>query len=214
VKGALDALVQATEELVADMAAPYEVSGDRAGHFRAGTAGGGRRACRALQQHPLNVGSLLNFHFELRRFQKLVEALSDHSLFDVQTFVGAGSDVDAGDEAAQEATRRRALACANVAPAWLPAPAPADPSEHHAVLGNVVARRVRDPLLGLPEDTGWIDVPPASRRAPEPCAWPHEISTRYAHRDRSLQRLVAVIATAVRRTPRQLPRVLQQASRT
>ena len=49
-------------------------------------------------------------------------------------------------------------------------------------------------LLGLPEDTAWIDVPPAF--APEQLVVrvADGMSTRYADRDGSLQRLVRVLA--------------------
>lgn len=33
-----------------------------------------------FHQHPLKVGSLLNFHFQLQRFMKPVDSLSDHAL--------------------------------------------------------------------------------------------------------------------------------------
>jgi hypothetical protein len=50
----------------------------------------------------LNVGSLLTFDFELHRYLKLVEALSDHSLFDVQTFLSTGGAIEVDAEAAQD----------------------------------------------------------------------------------------------------------------
>jgi DNA excision repair protein ERCC-2 len=49
-------------------------------------------------------------------------------------------------------------------------------------------------LLGLPENTAWIDVPPAFPAEHLSVRVADGLSTRYAHRDRSLQRLVDVIA--------------------
>lgn len=38
------------------------------------------------------MGPLLNFHFGLQSFLRLVEALSDHSLFDVRTVATEATD--------------------------------------------------------------------------------------------------------------------------
>ncbi len=79
-----------------------------------------QRAAVALAEHfnrqPLSVGALLNFHFELQRFVKLVEALRDHSLFDVQSLLGTRSGLDADAETEQEVSDA-ALCVRNVAPA-------------------------------------------------------------------------------------------------
>jgi len=193
VKTGLDALAAAAEDVVADTAAPYEVLANVPDAFVKALLTATGALSEHFNQHPLSVGSLLNFHFELRWFQKLVEALSDHSLFDVQTFLGAGIDLDAGDAAAQEA-RDAALCVRNVAPACFLRPRL---QALHSI--TLFSATLSPPdyairLLGLPEDTGWIDVPPAFPAEHLSVRVAHEISTRYAHRDRSLQRLVAVIA--------------------
>jgi Rad3-related DNA helicase len=192
VKGALDALVEAAEDLVADTAAPYEVLAAVPDALVQALQAAAGALSEHFNQHPLNVGSLLNFHFELRRFQKLVEALSDHSLFDVQTVLGAGIDLDADDAAAQGA-RDAALSIRNVAPACFLRP------RLQALQSITLFSATLSPpdyairLLGLPEDTGWLDVPPAFPAEHLTVRVAHEISTRFAHRDRSLQRLVAAI---------------------
>ncbi len=193
VKASLDALVAAAEEMVADTAAPYEVLATVPDAFVQALQAAAGALSEHFNQHPLNVGSLLNFHFELRRFQKLVEALSDHSLFDVQTFLGAGIAVDAGDAAAQEA-RDAALCVRNVAPACFLRPRLQSLQSITLFSATLSPPAYAIRLLGLPEDTGWIDVPPAFPAEHLTVRVAHAISTRYAHRDRSLQRLVAVIA--------------------
>jgi Rad3-related DNA helicase len=193
VKDALDALVEAAEELVADTAAPYEVLAAVPDAFVQALQAAAGALTEHFNQHPLNVGPLLNFHFELRRFQKLVEALSDHSLFDVQTFLGAGGDVGAGDEAAQEA-RDAALCVRNVAPACFLRPRLLALQSITLFSATLSPPRYAIRLLGLPENTGWIDVPPAFPAEHLTVRVAHGISTRFAHRDHSLQRLVAVIA--------------------
>jgi DNA excision repair protein ERCC-2 len=82
VSGALDALVQATEELVVDTIAPYAVLDAAPDSFVQALQATAGALSEHFNEQPLNTGSLLNFHFELQRFVKLVEALSDHSLFE------------------------------------------------------------------------------------------------------------------------------------
>jgi Rad3-related DNA helicase len=193
VRGALDALVQATEELVIDTAAPYEVLEAVPDAFVQALQTAAGALSEHFNQHPLNVGPLLNFHFELLRFLKLVEALSDHSLFDVQTFVGTRSSLEADGGTAQDASDA-ALCVRNVAPACFV-------RQRFKALHSVTlfSATLSPPayamqLLGLPENTAWIDIPPAFPAEHLSVHAADGISTRFAHRERSLQRLVAVIA--------------------
>ena len=192
VSGALDALVQATEDLVADTTAPYQVLEAAPDTFVQALQTAAGAVSEHFNQHPLNVGSLLDFHFELQRFLQLVEALSDHSLFDVQTFLGTRSGVDEG-EAAQDWTDA-ALCVRNVAPACFL-------RQRFKALHSVTlfSATLSPPtyamqLLGLPENTAWIDVPPAFPAEHLTVRVADGVSTRFAHRGRSLEQLVAVIA--------------------
>jgi DNA excision repair protein ERCC-2 len=193
VRGALDALVQATEVLVVDTAAPYEVLDAAPDNFVQMLQAAAAALSEHFNQHPLNVGPLLDFHFELQRFLKLVEALSDHSLFDVQTFLGTRSGIEVEGEAAQEVSDA-ALCVRNVAPACFL-------RQRFKALHSVTlfSATLSPPeyaiqLLGLPENTAWIDVPPAFAAEHLTVRVADGISTRFADRDRSLQRLVDVIA--------------------
>jgi Rad3-related DNA helicase len=193
VRGALDALVQATEELVVDTAAPYEVLDTAPDAFVQALQCAAGVLSEHFNQHPLSVGSLLNFHFKLQRFLKLVEALSDHTLFDVQTFVGTRSGMDADGGAAQD-TSDAALCVRNVAPACFL-------RQRFKALHSVTlfSATLSPPayaiqLLGLPENAAWIDVPSAFPAEHLSVHVADGISTRFAHRERSLQRLVAVVA--------------------
>ena len=192
VRGALDALVQASEDLVAGTAAPYEVLDAAPDTFVQVLQTAAGALSEHFNQHPLNVGALLDFHFELQRFLKLVEALSDHSLFDVQTFLGSRPGVETDDEAAQGASDA-ALGVRNVAPACFLR------RRFEALHSVTLFSATLSPpqyavqLLGLPENTAWIDVPPAFPAEHLTVQVAEGISTRFAHRDRSLQRLVDVI---------------------
>jgi DNA excision repair protein ERCC-2 len=193
VRGALEALVQASEDLVLDSAAPYEVLEVTPDAFVQALQTAAGATSEYFNQHPLNVGSLLTFHFELQRYLKLVEALSDHSLFDVQTFLGTRSGIEVEAETAQEGSDA-ALCVRNVAPACFL-------RQRFKALHSVTlfSATLSPPeyamrLLGLPENTAWIDVPPAFPAEHLSVRVADSISTRFAHRDRSLHQLVDVIA--------------------
>jgi Rad3-related DNA helicase len=49
-------------------------------------------------------------------------------------------------------------------------------------------------MLGLPEDTAWIDVPPVFPAENLTVRVAHQVSTRYAHRGRSIQGLTQLMA--------------------
>ena len=191
--GVLDALVQATEDLVIDTAAPYAVLDAVPDAYVQALQTAAGALSEHFNQYPLNVGALLNFHFELQRFLKLVEALSDHSLFDVQTLLGTGN----GHEAERETTQvgiDATLCVRNVAPACFLR------QRFKALQSVTLFSATLSPadyaiqLLGLPEDTAWIDVPPAFPAEHLTVRVAQDISTRFVHRERSLEPLVEVIA--------------------
>ncbi len=211
VRGALDGLVEAAQELVADTAAPYEVLATVPDAFVQALQAATGALTEHFNQHPLNVGSLLDFHFELRRFHRLVETLSDHSLFDVQTFLGAGSDTAAeADGAAAQDASDAALCVRNVAPACFLRPRLQTLQSITLFSATLSPPSYAIRLLGLPEDTAWIDVPSAfPAESPERERGPHDIDAL-----RAPGSFIAAPGhghrTAVRRAPGQLPRILQQ----
>jgi Rad3-related DNA helicase len=156
-----------------------------------------QRAAGVLAEHlnrqPLSVGALLNFHFELQRFVKLVEALSDHSLFDVQSLLGTRSGLDADTDPEQEAADA-ALCVRNVAPACFLRQRFKALHSVRLFSATLSPPQYAIQLLGLPENTAWIDVPPAFPAEHLCVRVASGISTRFAHRDRSLRRLVGVIS--------------------
>ncbi len=200
VRGAIDTLLQATEELVLDTAGPYTVLDEAPDAFVQALQNAAGALAEHFNQHPLSLGSLLNFHFELQRFLKLTEALSDHSLFDVQTFVGtrsgveidAGTGTDRGADSVPEVSDA-ALCVRNVAPACFL-------RQRFTALHSITlfSATLSPPnyavqLLGLPENTAWIDVPPAFPAEHLKVRVADGVSTRFADRAGSLQRLVAVL---------------------
>jgi DNA excision repair protein ERCC-2 len=155
-----------------------------------------------VQNHPLDVGPMLDFYFEVLGLQRLLDRFDKHSLLDLQRSAG-----------------RVAVADAPLNLSLLPDDEPVDTGEVRDVLlsvrnivpGHFLQERFeachsvtlfsatlgppdypRD-LLGLPRDTAWIDVP-----APFPpehlVVRVADMSTRYEHRERSLDALVDVLA--------------------
>lgn len=190
VQGALLALAQTTDALVADVDTPYAVldaapdalvqalqtaTGALAGHFN---------------QQPLSMGPLLTFHFALLRFGKLVDGLSDQALFEVQ----AAAPGEADGSALEHATADAVLRVRNVVPAGHLR------HRFNALHSATLFSATLSPpayavqMLGLPENTAWIDVPPAFAAAHLVVQVADGLSTRHAHRQRSLSPLVATIA--------------------
>jgi DNA excision repair protein ERCC-2 len=189
----LQRLLQATEDLAVEAAAPYAVLEAAPDAFVQVLQTAVAALSDYFQQHPLKVDALLTFHFELQRFARLVEALDEHSLFDVQTLLGASTGVEF-DSDGELSAADAALCVRSVVPACFLRPR--FKALHSATLFSATLSPpdYATQLLGLPQDTAWIDVPPAF--APEHLVVrvAHGLSTRYADRDGSLQRLVQLLA--------------------
>ncbi|HEY9108456.1 MAG TPA: ATP-dependent DNA helicase, partial [Roseateles sp.] len=155
-----------------------------------------------VQNHPLEVGAMLEFYFEVLGLQRLLDRLDTHSLLDLQRTVGRADvmdtplnlslleddePVDTGD------VRDVVLSVRNIVPGHFL-------KERFEGLSSVTlfSATLGPPnyprqLLGLPDDTAWIDVP-----APFPpehlTVQVANLSTRWEHRDASLNALVDVLA--------------------
>jgi Rad3-related DNA helicase len=177
VAGALQALAHASAELVAETPGPYAVLPAAPDAWVQALQAAAGALAEHLHHQPLAQGGLLNFHFALQRLLRLVDVLGPHSLFEVH-----------GPEAGPS------LAIRNVAPAAFLRPRLA--ALHNATLFSATLAPPEHAiqLLGLPEATAWIDVPPAFP-AEHLCVQVADgLSTRFADRGRSLQRLVDVLA--------------------
>jgi len=137
-----------------------------------------------LQDQPLSTGPILDFYFELLGLHRLVDRFGPHSVFDIQKPALPASDGEA------DAT----LSIRNIVPAAFLRPRFA--ACHTAVLFSATLgpQAYQRDLLGLPDDTGWIDVPPAF--APENLSVriADRLSTRYPHRRASLDAVVGLLA--------------------
>ncbi len=196
-RSALGVLAQATEDLAVDTAAPYAVLDHAPDAFVQALQTAAAALAEHFNQHPLSVGGLLNFHFGLQRFLRLVEALSAHSLFDVQTLLPTRGHAGAGMEVAEPAPAAddAVLCVRNVAPACFLRRR--FEALHSVTLfsATLAPAAYAIQLLGLPETTAWLDVPPAFDPEHLTVRVARGISTRFAHRDRSLTPLTTVIAS-------------------
>ena len=194
VRMALDGLLQASEAVINEAAAPYAVLDAapddwlQALHLAAGAL------AEHFHQQPLAVGALLEFHFELQRYLRLVDALSDHSLFDVQQPLGVASAADPLLPSAGPQPVDGVLCVRNVAPACFL-------RQRFKALNSVTlfSATLSPPdyaqkLLGLPDNTAWIDVPPAFAPEHLTVQIARGLSTRHADRSASLRPLVKLIA--------------------
>ena len=190
-RAALDGLLQATEALVVDAAAPYVALDTVPDAFTQALQTAAGALSEHFHQHPLAVGPPLDFFFELQRFLRLVDALSDHSLFDVQTLATtAGAEADGGGTGTTDAV----LCVRNVAPACFLRQRFKDLHSITLFSATLSPPDYAIKLLGLPDNTAWIDVPPAFPAEHLVVQVADGVSTRFADRDQSLTRLVGVIA--------------------
>ena len=215
-----DGLLQTAAAVAAEQTEPYAALGDIPEAMALALQILGAALGEHFQSRPMATGPLLNFHFELQRFVKLADMLGEHSLFDVEQLAGEAG-VAAAAAPRQPDDEAAAVDLFGGAPrAALPAAgsAPDEDALPDALfsLRNVVPARFLRPrfralhsvtlfsatlgppayqtdLLGLPEDTAWLDVPPVFAAAHLQVRVAHEVSTRYAHRARSLDALVGVI---------------------
>ena len=150
-----------------------------------------------FQDQPDARGGLLNFYFDALQLQWCSERLSaPHSFFDVSR-ADLGSTPPQGDGLGEQAT----LALRNVTPGaflkrrW--------PTFHSAVLFSATlgAQAYQRDLLGLPENTAWIDVDSPFDPACLQVQVAHRLSTRYPHRQRSLRGVADLMARQIAAHP-------------
>ncbi|MEO6280510.1 ATP-dependent DNA helicase [Roseateles sp.] len=153
-----------------------------------------------VQNHPLEVGPMLEFYFECLSLQRLLDRLDTHSLCDLQRSAatrpapGVPGNLSLLQDEAEDDGRDVLLSVRCIVPGHFLK----ERFEgcHSVTLFSATLGPPDYPrhLLGLPDDTAWIDVP-----APFPpehlTVQVANLSTRWEHRDASLNALVEVLAT-------------------
>ncbi|WP_213879417.1 ATP-dependent DNA helicase [Pseudomonas sp. dw_358] len=136
-----------------------------------------------MNENPLSLDrSLLDFYFEALQFTRVAELFDEHYLFDITVREGAGRK------------RQATLCLRNVVPAPLLAPRLKAPRSSVLFSATLSPRRYYQDLLGLPADCAWVDVASPFNAAQLQVRIADHISTRYAHRERSLVPIVELMA--------------------
>ena len=137
-----------------------------------------------LQTQPLATGAVLNFYFDAVRLQKALDRHGAHSLLDIQR------DAPSAAVDGLQAT----LSLRNVVPAAFLRPR--FEACHCAVLfsATLAPQIYQRDLLGLPDNTGWIDVPPVFAAEHLQVQVADRLSTRYPHRSASMAAVVDLMA--------------------
>ena len=135
---------------------------------------------------PLATGALLEFHYRLRAFVERADTLAEHSL--VQCLRERDIDADGAPDDDALLALRNIVPAPFLRPRWA---ALQGTVLFSATLGTLDYQR---DLLGLPERTTWIDLPPVFPPEHLQVRVAHRLSTRYTDRERTLPALVQLIA--------------------
>jgi DNA excision repair protein ERCC-2 len=177
--GVLARLAREWKDLRSGSSADYEVVDDVPASFTAAVQQVVSSFTDHLADQPAGGDSeLLRFYFDVLHFMRLLELLGKHTLFDVTALPGGDS----------------VLCLRNIVPA--PFLKSRFAAAHSTVLfsATLSPRRYHADLLGLPDDTGWVDVEsPFSPEQLDVRVATH-ISTRFQRRTASVAPIAALIA--------------------
>ena len=136
---------------------------------------------------------LLQFFFDLLSFTRLLKTFGTHSLFDItRENEGAGQ----GRRGASST-----LCIRNVVPASFLKPRFAAARSTVLFSATLTPWNFYADMLGLPDDTAWLDVPAPFRAEQLSVRIASHVSTRYTHRGRSLAPIARIIATQYASAP-------------
>ncbi|WP_268801133.1 ATP-dependent DNA helicase [Pseudomonas huanghezhanensis] len=127
-------------------------------------------------------GELQSFYFEAIQFGKIAEVFDEHFIFDI-------SKRERGNKPALST-----LCLRNVVPAGFVRPRLTAARSTVLFSATLNPRRYYTDLLGLPDNTAWVDVESPFTRAQLDVHIISRISTRYVHRQASLAPIVELMA--------------------
>ncbi|KQV92068.1 ATP-dependent DNA helicase [Pelomonas sp. Root1237] len=159
-----------------------------------------------VQNHPLDVGAMLQFYFEVLGLQRLLDRFDAHSICDLQRSAAPGdpkpaldaprnlSLLEDDDEDDPNDGRDVLLSVRNVVPGHFLKERFEGLSSVTLFSATLGPPDYQRQLLGMPEDTAWIDVPAPFPPEHLTVQVAHRLSTRYEHRNASLDALVDLLA--------------------
>ena len=141
-----------------------------------------------LAANPVGVDSgLLQFYFDALQFTRMLDSFGTHSLFDItREREGHGPGRRASSST---------LCIRNVVPASFLKPRFAAARSTVLFSATLTPWHFYADMLGLPDDTAWLDVPAPFAAEQLSVRIASHVSTRYQHRTRSLAPIADIIAT-------------------
>jgi DNA excision repair protein ERCC-2 len=185
IKKVLDGLGRSWRALHSDQVEDYQVYEEVPQDFRGALQQTASAILDHLADHPSGIDARLqDFFFEVLHFSRMAELLGAHSLFDIT--LGEGG----------------ALLCLrNVVPAPFLAPRFAAARSAALFSATLSPANYYSDLLGLPENTAWIDVASPFKAEQLSVRVVDDVSTRFRHREQSLLPMVELMARQYARAP-------------
>lgn len=136
-------------------------------------------------ENPVDVDSgLQRFYFDALHFLHIADVFGSHSLFDIS--IGTATGRGPG--------KQSTLCLRNIIPADFLAPRFATAHSTTLFSATLTPSHFYGDTLGLPDDSVWLDVESPFRPEQLDVQVAHRISTRYQHRNASLQPMVDLMA--------------------
>jgi Rad3-related DNA helicase len=193
VKKALTKLARAWGEIDAQTPMPWQQLPTPPEKFLTALTGATSAVNDFLAEHPGPLDAdLQRFHFDALQFTRLAESFGEHSLCDV-TRAGTGGGRDAGADTT--------VSIRNVVPAPFLKARFADAHSVTLFSATLSPWHYFADLLGLPENTGWVDVESPFTAGQLAVHVARDISTRYAHRAASLLPIARLMAAQYASAP-------------
>ncbi|WP_341916487.1 ATP-dependent DNA helicase [Polaromonas sp. YR568] len=181
IKRVLDRLQRSWYELHQDQAEAYQVYDEVPQAFRGALQQTASAILDHLADHPAGIdGRLQDFFFEVLHFSRMAELLDTHSLFDITDVAGSGGGA--------------VLCLRNVVPAGFLSQRFAAARSAALFSATLSPAHYYGHMLGLPEDTVWIDVASPFRAEQLSVQVVDDVSTRFQHRGHSLSPMVDLMA--------------------
>ncbi|WP_449433259.1 ATP-dependent DNA helicase [Pseudomonas putida] len=187
---ALDRLNRQWNALYKEQRAPYQASEQLPEAFLRAL-----QQCIGLIQERLNQApveldaQVLQFFYQALQFSRVAELFDEHFIFDISQ---------------REGPRKRRLATLclrNVNPARLLGPRMQAARSVTLFSATLSPRRFYTDLLGMPDDTAWLEVAAPFRAEQLKVRIASQVSTRYGQRQASLGPIVELIAEQYQRAP-------------
>ncbi|MDI1274896.1 ATP-dependent DNA helicase, partial [Polaromonas sp.] len=181
IRRVLDRLQRSWHELHQDQAEAYQVYDEVPQAFRGALQQTASAILDHLADHPAGIdGRLQDFFFEVLHFSRMAELLDTHSLFDITDAASSGGGA--------------VLCLRNVVPAGFLSQRFAAARSAALFSATLSPAHYYSDMLGLPEDTAWIDVASPFRAEQLSVQVVDDVSTRFQHRGHSLSPMVDLMA--------------------